>query len=60
MVFSAEDLVVWSDFPKGLRVLLLDDDPSSAADTRLNLEAMDYFGNINLQNFLLAIISLFN
>lgn len=43
MACSAEDLVVWSDFPKGLRVLLLDEDANSAADTKLKLEAMDYF-----------------
>lgn len=44
MVCSADDLAVWRDFPKGLRVLLLDGDESSAAETRLKLEAMDYVG----------------
>ncbi|XP_020261323.1 two-component response regulator-like APRR2 isoform X2 [Asparagus officinalis] len=39
---SAEDLVAWRDFPKGLRVLLLDEDATSAAQTKLKLEAMDY------------------
>ncbi|KAK4800354.1 hypothetical protein SAY86_020841 [Trapa natans] len=30
------------DFPKGLRVLLLDHDPGSAAELKARLEAMDY------------------
>lgn len=42
MVCSADDLVVWRDFPKGLRVLLLGGDAASAADTRMKLESMDY------------------
>ncbi|XP_044503669.1 two-component response regulator-like APRR2 isoform X1 [Mangifera indica] len=42
MVCTANDLSAWNDFPKGLRVLLLDEDTSSAADIKLKLEAMDY------------------
>ncbi|TXG54349.1 hypothetical protein EZV62_019605 [Acer yangbiense] len=42
MVCTANDLSAWKDFPKGLRVLLLDDDSDSAADLKLKLEAMDY------------------
>ncbi|KAM0935398.1 putative response regulator and transcription factor RR-A-type family [Dioscorea sansibarensis] len=42
MVCLADDLVVWKDFPKGLRVLLLDKDAPSAQQTKLKLEAMDY------------------
>ncbi|KAJ6828355.1 two-component response regulator-like APRR2 isoform X1 [Iris pallida] len=39
---SSDDLVVWRDFPKGLRVLLLDEDGASAAETKSKLEAMAY------------------
>ncbi|KAF5729677.1 two-component response regulator-like APRR2 [Tripterygium wilfordii] len=42
MVCTANDLSAWEDFPKGLRVLLLDEDSSSAAEIKLKLEAMDY------------------
>ncbi|KAH7687317.1 CheY-like protein [Dioscorea alata] len=42
MVCLADDFVVWKDFPKGLRVLLLDKDAPSAEQTKLKLEAMDY------------------
>ncbi|KAK3016779.1 hypothetical protein RJ639_006452, partial [Escallonia herrerae] len=42
MVCTAKDLVRWKDFPKGLRVLLLDEDSNSAAEIRSMLEAMDY------------------
>ncbi|KAJ0111922.1 hypothetical protein Patl1_01185 [Pistacia atlantica] len=42
MVYTANDLSAWKDFPKGLRVLLLDEDSSSAAEIKLKLEAMDY------------------
>lgn len=42
MVCTANDLQEWKDFPKGLRVLLLDGDSSSAAEMRSKLEAMDY------------------
>ncbi|KAI7745701.1 hypothetical protein M8C21_027366 [Ambrosia artemisiifolia] len=42
MVCTANDLLEWKDFPKGLRVLLLDDDINSATQIRLKLEEMDY------------------
>ncbi|KAJ4959587.1 hypothetical protein NE237_026698 [Protea cynaroides] len=32
----------WKDFPKGLRVLLLDEDSDSAAEIKSRLERMDY------------------
>ncbi|XP_058190201.1 two-component response regulator-like APRR2 isoform X1 [Rhododendron vialii] len=42
MVCTANDLLGWKDFPKGLRVLLLDEDNSSASEIRTKLEAMEY------------------
>lgn len=42
MVCTANDLSAWKDFPKGLRVLLLDQDSSAAAELKFKLEAMDY------------------
>ncbi|XP_019424347.1 PREDICTED: two-component response regulator-like APRR2 isoform X2 [Lupinus angustifolius] len=42
MVCTANDIQEWKDFPKGLKVLLLDGDSSSAAETKSKLEAMDY------------------
>ncbi|KAF5734270.1 two-component response regulator-like APRR2 [Tripterygium wilfordii] len=42
MVCTANDLSAWKDFPKGLRVLLLDEDSTSAAEIKSKLEAMDY------------------
>ncbi|XP_074568195.1 two-component response regulator-like APRR2 isoform X2 [Curcuma longa] len=42
MVGSAEDFLVWKDFPKGLKVMLLEKDESSALETKSKLEAMDY------------------
>ncbi|XP_057476565.1 two-component response regulator-like APRR2 isoform X1 [Actinidia eriantha] len=42
MVCTANDLLGWRDFPKGLKVLLLDEDSSSAAEIRLKLEEMEY------------------
>ncbi|OMO77186.1 hypothetical protein CCACVL1_15170 [Corchorus capsularis] len=42
MVCTANELSEWKDFPKGLRVLLLDEDSNSAADIKSKLEAMDY------------------
>ncbi|CAN8325058.1 unnamed protein product [Cochlearia groenlandica] len=45
MVFTAKDLSKWENFPKGLRVLLLDGgdgDGESAGETRSKLESMDY------------------
>ncbi|KAI7730790.1 hypothetical protein M8C21_012938 [Ambrosia artemisiifolia] len=51
MVCTADDLLEWKDFPKGLRVLLLDDDINSATDIRSKLEEMGYvvstFGSEN-------------
>lgn len=44
MVCTANDLSAWKDFPKGLRVLLLDQDSSAAAELKFKLEAMDYIG----------------
>lgn len=44
MVCTANDLQQWKDFPKGLKVLLLEGDNASAAETRAKLEAMDYNG----------------
>jgi len=44
MVCTANDLQGWKDFPKGLRVLVLDGDRSSAAEIGEQLEAMDYNG----------------
>ncbi|KAJ6415603.1 hypothetical protein OIU84_004409 [Salix udensis] len=42
MVCTTDELSAWKDFPKGLRVLLLDEDNSSAAEIKSKLEAMDY------------------
>ncbi|XP_076922922.1 two-component response regulator-like APRR2 isoform X1 [Bidens hawaiensis] len=42
MVCTANDLLEWKDFPKGLRVLLLDEDINSATEIRSKLEEMDY------------------
>ncbi|KAF8107535.1 hypothetical protein N665_0119s0004 [Sinapis alba] len=44
MVCTANDLSKWENFPKGLRVLLLDGGGNgiSAAETRSKLESMDY------------------
>lgn len=44
MVCTANDLQKCKDFPKGLRVLLLDGDNDSASEIRTKLEAMDYNG----------------
>ncbi|GFZ16574.1 CheY-like two-component responsive regulator family protein [Actinidia rufa] len=41
MVCTANDLLEWRDFPKGLKVLLLDEDSSSAAEIRSKLEEMN-------------------
>lgn len=46
MVRSAEEFVLWNDFPKGLKVLLLEKDESSALETTSKLEEMDYKGKI--------------
>ncbi|KAG6606226.1 Two-component response regulator-like APRR2, partial [Cucurbita argyrosperma subsp. sororia] len=42
MVCTADDLQEWKDFPKGLRVLLLDRDSHSAAEITSTLEEMEY------------------
>lgn len=42
MVCTANDLLGWKDFPKGLRVLLLDEDINSANEIRSKLEDMNY------------------
>lgn len=47
MVLNANDLLEWKDFPKGLRVLLLEQETDSAAQTRSKLEEMDYIGQIS-------------
>ncbi|KAL6008308.1 Two-component response regulator-like, partial [Asimina triloba] len=47
MVCSADDLLGWKDFPKGLRVLLLDEDLISASEIKSKLEEMDYIGKEN-------------
>jgi hypothetical protein len=44
MVCTANDLQEWKDFPKGLRVLLLDGDITYAAEMRSKLEGMNYNG----------------
>jgi hypothetical protein len=44
MVCTANDLQEWKDFPKGLKVLLLQEDNTSASEIRTKLEAMDYNG----------------
>lgn len=52
MVCTANDLQQWKDFPKGLKVLLLQEDTACAAEIRTKLEAMDYIGK-RLFGFLL-------
>ncbi|KAI3687000.1 hypothetical protein L1987_80690 [Smallanthus sonchifolius] len=42
MVCTANELLGWKDFPKGLRVLLLDEDINSATEIRSKLEEMYY------------------
>ncbi|XP_048230587.1 two-component response regulator-like APRR2 isoform X2 [Ricinus communis] len=42
MVCTANELSAWKDFPKGLRVLLLEEDSISAEEIKSKLEAMDY------------------
>lgn len=57
MVCSADDLLGWRDFPKGLRVLLLGEDSLSSADLKSKLEEMDYIG-INKIEFCKKIFTL--
>ncbi|MED6200294.1 Two-component response regulator-like [Stylosanthes scabra] len=47
IVYTANDLHGWKDFLKGLRVLLLERDNTSACEIRTKLEAMDYNGEVN-------------
>ncbi|CAN4127779.1 unnamed protein product [Withania somnifera] len=42
MICIEDELLGWKDFPKGLKVLLLDEDYNSAAEMRSRLEKMDY------------------
>ncbi|KAI3918555.1 hypothetical protein MKX01_041875 [Papaver californicum] len=42
MVCTTDDLLEWKDFPKGLRILLLDEDIHAATEIKLKLEQMDY------------------
>ncbi|KAL8112616.1 hypothetical protein AgCh_020073 [Apium graveolens] len=46
MVLNANDLLEWKDFPKGLRVLLLEQESDSASETRSKLEEMDYIVSV--------------
>lgn len=46
MVCTADDLRGWKDFPKGLKVLVLDGDEGSAAEMRSKLENMNYIVSI--------------
>ncbi|XP_015085618.1 two-component response regulator-like APRR2 [Solanum pennellii] len=42
MICIENELLAWKDFPKGLKVLLLDEDSNSAAEMKSRLEKMDY------------------
>ncbi|XP_050231116.1 two-component response regulator-like APRR2 isoform X2 [Mercurialis annua] len=42
MVCTANELSAWTDFPKGLRVLVLEEDAISGEEIKSKLEAMDY------------------
>ncbi|XP_016436050.1 two-component response regulator-like APRR2 [Nicotiana tabacum] len=42
MVCTENELLGWNDFPKGLKVLLLDKDCNSASEMRSRLEQMNY------------------
>lgn len=44
MICIEDELLGWKDFPRGLKVLLLDEDSNSAAEMRSRLEKMDYIG----------------
>ncbi|WCJ20684.1 Two-component response regulator-like APRR2 [Euphorbia peplus] len=46
MVCTANELSAWKDFPKGLRVLLLEEDSTSAAQIKSELQAMDYIVSV--------------
>lgn len=64
MVFTANDLQDWKDFPKGLKVLLLEGDSASAAELKAKLEAMDYngktFGSLSFTFLCLTSSSIWN
>ncbi|THU56281.1 hypothetical protein C4D60_Mb11t15630 [Musa balbisiana] len=47
MVGATDDFVVWKDFPKRLKILLLQKDEASAAETKSKLEEMDYLVRTN-------------
>lgn len=51
-VCHADDLVGWRDFPKGLRVLIVEG-RSSSADIKSKLEQMDFIG-IQKKNFIVS------
>ncbi|GMH22609.1 hypothetical protein Nepgr_024452 [Nepenthes gracilis] len=59
MVCTANDLLEWKDFPKGLKVLLLDEDRNSAAEIKSKLEEMEYIVStfFNENEALLAVSS---
>ena len=59
MVCTANDLHGWKDFPKGLRVLLLDGDTSSAAEIKTKLEEMEYVGKKTLPLIFVLLIKIF-
>ncbi|XP_055821113.1 two-component response regulator-like APRR2 isoform X1 [Solanum dulcamara] len=42
MICIEDELLGWKDFPKGLKVLLFDEDSNSAAEMKSRLEKMDY------------------
>ena len=37
----------WKDFPKGLRVLVLDEDSKAAIETNSRLEGFEYVGKLD-------------
>ncbi|KAK9121488.1 hypothetical protein Syun_019105 [Stephania yunnanensis] len=57
MVCTANDLLNWKDFPKGLKVLLVDEDCNTSAHIKSKLEEMDYIVStfLNANEALLAI-----
>ncbi|MCD7451925.1 Two-component response [Datura stramonium] len=50
MIGIEDELLGWKDFPKGLKVLLLDEDSNSAAEMRSRLEKMDYIVTSNIHS----------
>ncbi|WMV43419.1 hypothetical protein MTR67_036804 [Solanum verrucosum] len=59
MICIENELLGWNDFPKGLKVLLLDEDSNSAAEMKSRLEKMDYivYSFCNESEALTAILS---